>query len=174
MSKSFKKNMILRVITWIMTFVWLGGIFFLSSRPVDVSRGDSAWLMEKLGLVDSVEEAEDTSNQQAMSLQTFIRKKAHICLFAGLSMLIFLSLYGYVGQSEKTALISFILTTIYGATDEFHQIFSNRGAQVSDIIVDARGALWGLMVMLVVFIIIENFPKLYNLIDRIYRLNPKE
>lgn len=166
--------MILRVIIWIMTFIWLGGIFFLSSRPVDVSRSDSAWLMEKLGLVDSIEEAEDLSNQQAMNLQMFIRKKAHICLFAGLSMLIFLSLYGYIGKSEKTALISFILTTIYGATDEFHQIFSHRGAQVSDVIVDARGALWGLMAILVFFIIIENCIPLKDWLNNLYNFNPEQ
>ncbi len=166
--------MILRVIIWLMTFIWLGGIFFLSSRPVEVSRGDSAWLMEKLGLVDSIEEAEDLGNQQAMGLQMFIRKKAHIFLFAGLSILIFLSLYGYTGESEKTALISFILTTIYGATDEFHQIFSHRGAQISDVIVDARGALWGLMAMLTIFIIIENCNPLKDWLNKLYNFNPKD
>lgn len=174
MSKLFAKNMILRIVVWLMTVLWMSGIFFLSSRPVDISRADSAWLMEKLGLVDSIEEAEDTTNAQAMSLQTFIRKKAHIFLFSALSMLIFASIYGYFGKVERTAIISWILTTIYGATDEIHQIFSKRGAMVSDVIVDSRGAVWGLMFMIVVFMIIENCSPLYQFIDKLYKLNPNE
>lgn len=173
MSKKFAKNTILRIFIWIITLLWMGGIFFLSSRPVDLSREDSAWLMEKIGLSSSKEEGIDTNNLQMMSLQTYIRKQAHLILFAGLSVLFFLSLYGYFGKSEKTALIAFILTTLYGATDEIHQIFSNRGAQIRDVIVDARGAVWGLMFMLVIFIIIENSPKLQRILNKIYNLNPK-
>lgn len=173
MSKIFTKNMILRIFIWVITILWMSGIFFLSSRPVELSRKDSAWLMEKLNLSESEEEGTDTNNQQMMSIQSYIRKKAHIFLFMGLSMLLFMSLYGYYGKSEKTALISFILTTIYGATDEFHQIFSKRGSQFSDILVDARGAVWGLMFMLVIFIVIENMPKLQSSLNNIYNLNPK-
>ncbi len=173
MSKKFAKNMILRIFIWFITLVWMGGIFFLSSRPVEVSRNDSAWFMEKLGLAESLEEANDISNWQIMNIQIYIRKKAHIFLFFGLSVLIFLSLYGYYGKSEKTALISFILTTLYGASDEIHQIFSKRGASVSDVIVDARGAVWGLMYIIIIFIIIENNPKLEKLLNIIYNTNPK-
>lgn len=173
MSKKISKNIILRIFIWILTFLWMGGIFFLSSRPVDVSREDSAWFMEKIGLANSKEEGADTNNLQMMNLQTYIRKQAHLILFAGLSVLFFLSLYGYFGKSEKTALIAFILTTLYGATDEIHQIFSKRGAQIRDVLVDARGAVWGLMFMLVIFIIIENFPKLQRVLSKIYNFNPK-
>lgn len=173
MIKHIKKNMILRVCIWILTFIWLLGIFFLSSRPVDVSRQDSAWFMEKLGLTDSLEEGTDINNEEMMGLQQYIRKKAHIILFSILSILIFLSLYGYVGYSAKTALISFSLTTFYGATDEFHQIFSKRGAQIPDIIVDARGAVWGLMFVVTLFIIIENSKNLKANLNKIYNFNTK-
>lgn len=173
MNKSFAKNKILRIFIWILTLMWMGGIFFLSSRPIDLSREDSAWFMEKIGLANSKEEGADTNNLQMMNLQTYIRKQAHLILFAGLAVLFFLSLYGYFGRSEKTALIAFILTTLYGATDEFHQIFSKRGAQVRDILVDARGAVWGLMFMLVIFIIIENSPKLQEILNKIYDIKPK-
>jgi VanZ family protein len=154
---------------WLITFAWMGGIYFLSSRPVEVSRQDSAWVMEKLSIAETKETAVDTNNAKMMSMQMYIRKKAHVVLYAGLAILLFLSLYGYVGKSEKTALASLLLTTLYGATDEIHQIFTHRGAQVADVLVDARGAVWGLMCVLVVFVIIENSPKLKVLLNHIYK-----
>jgi VanZ family protein len=171
--KNFPKNKILRVLIWVITLVWMAGIFYMSSRPVEVSRQDSAWVMEKLNIADSKEAANDTNNAKMMNLQTYIRKKAHVVLYAGLAILMFLSLYGYVGKSEKTALASLLLSTLYGATDEFHQIFTHRGAQFPDVLVDARGAVWGLMCIMVVFIIIENSPRVKSLIEPIYQLDIK-
>ena len=157
--KKLSKTSIIRIIIWTMTITWMAGIFFLSSRPVEVSRNDSAWVMEKLKIADSKATAVDTNNNDMMSIQNYIRKKAHVLLYAGLAILMFLSLYGYVGKLEKTALISLILTTLYGATDEIHQIFSKRGAQFPDVLVDARGAVWGLMWVVIIFMILENSSK---------------
>lgn len=165
------KNMILRILIWILTILWMGGIFYMSSRPAELSRQDSAWVMEKLNIAESTEAATDTNNAKMMSLQMYIRKKAHVVLYAGLAVLIFLSLYGYIGKSDKTALASLILTTLYGATDEIHQIFTHRGAQFRDVLVDATGAVWGLMWVVTLFILIENTPKLKAFINRIYNMD---
>jgi VanZ family protein len=134
----------------------MGVIYFFSSRPVEVSRQDSAWVIEKLNISHSQKSAMDVNNADMMNLQGYIRKKAHVFLYAGLAILFFLSLYDYVGEAGKTAFISFALATLYGATDEIHQIFTGRGAQVADVLVDARGAVWGLMCVLIIFIIVEN------------------
>lgn len=171
MNIKVNKNMYLRIFIWICLILWLAGIFFLSSRPTDISLKDSAWFMEKLGITNSLEQGLDKDNQQIMNLQQYIRKKAHVILFAVLSILFFLSLYGYAGKSKKTALISFVFTVLYAVTDEIHQIFSKRGAQLRDVIVDARGAVWGLMIILIIFIIIENTPKLQLKLNKIYNFN---
>ena len=173
MKKIFRKNMILRVLIWIVTIVWMGGIYFLSDRPVEQSLQDSSKVMEVLNLAPSVEEASDTTNAQMLSIQMYIRKQAHVILYMGLAGLIFLSLYGYFGKSEITALISFVLTILYAASDEIHQIFSNRGAQVRDVIIDARGAVWGIFFALVIFVIIENIPKFREWVDKFYKLEPR-
>lgn len=174
MKKLFRKNMIFRVLIWIVTIAWMGGIYFLSDRPVEQSLQDSSKVMEVLKLAPSVEEASDTNNAQMLNIQMFVRKQAHVMLYMGLAGLIFLSIYGYFGKSEKTALISFILTTLYGASDEIHQIFSNRGSQVRDVIIDARGAVWGICFALIVFIIIENIPKFREFVDKFYKLEPRQ
>lgn len=174
MKKLFRKNMIFRVLIWIVTIAWMGGIYFLSDRPVEQSLQDSSKVMEVLKLAPSVEEASNTNNVQMLNIQMFVRKQAHVMLYMGLAGLIFLSVYGYFGKSEKTALISFILTTLYGASDEIHQIFSNRGSQVRDVIIDARGAVWGICFALVVFIIIENIPKFGDFVDKFYKLEPRQ
>lgn len=173
MKKIFRKNMILRVLIWVAAIVWMGGIYYLSDRPVEQSLQDSSRIMEALNLASSVEEASDTTNAQMLSIQMYIRKKAHVVLYMGLAGLLFLSFYGYFGKADKTALISFVLTSLYGASDEIHQIFSNRGAQVRDVIIDARGAVWGLLFAVTVFIVIENVPRLNQWVDKFYKLEPR-
>lgn len=140
---------------WILTIAYMGVIFFMSSRSIDQSREDSARLMAAIGIVDSVEEATDVNNTYMMRLQNTVRKHAHFIIFGGLGVLIYLSIYGYAGNSLRTAIKAWILTTFYGATDEFHQIFTNRGASIDDVILNSQGAATAIVILFVIFFILE-------------------
>ena len=147
---------------WILTIVYMGIIFFLSSRSIDQSREDSARLMAAIGIVDSVEDATDVDNSYMMRLQTTVRKHAHFIIFGGLGVLIFLSIYGYAGNAFPTAIKAWALTTFYGATDEFHQIFSNRGASIDDVILNSLGAATTIAIVFVVFFVLEKKGVIYK------------
>ena len=69
------------------------------------------------------------------------KKFGHFVIFGSLSLLIYRALVGE-GLSRKNALITAILVaTLYGASDEFHQTFTQgREARVRDIIIDGIGA----------------------------------
>lgn len=163
--------MILRKLIWILTILWMAAIFMLSSRPGDLSRQDSAWLLERANMTTQ-EEAMDIDNSKAMSLQMWIRKTAHVIIFGGLCMLLYASLYGYIGKSIKTGLWSWIGTILYGITDEIHQYFvPGRGSQIQDIFRDGKGALVGCLIMVVIFFLIERVPFLYKNIGKVYNLN---
>ncbi|NLK22324.1 MAG: VanZ family protein [Epulopiscium sp.] len=166
--------MLLRKTIWVVTILWMIAIFFFSSRTGDLSRQDSAWLLDRVNITTQ-EEAMDTDNSRAMSLQMWIRKTAHIIIFAGLAMLIYASLYGYVGKSLMTGVVSWLLTIIFAITDEIHQYFvPGRGSQVQDVIRDGKGAFWGCLIMVILFLIIEWVPAINKIINKIYNLNAKK
>lgn len=163
--------MLTRRIIWVITLLLMTVIFVFSSRPGDLSIQDSAWLLDRINILDE-EEALDTTNMQSMFLQRKIRKAAHIILFGSLAILIYASIYGYVGKAIKTGVISWLLTIIYAITDEIHQYFvPGRAAQIQDVIRDGKGAFFGCIIMMVLFLTIEKLPSLYKLINKIYNLN---
>ncbi|NLM13957.1 MAG: VanZ family protein [Epulopiscium sp.] len=161
----------LRKVIWILTILWMTAIFLLSARPGDLSRQDSAWLLERANLITQ-EEAMDIENHEAMSLQMWIRKMAHVIIFGGLCMLFYASFYGYVGKAIKTGIWSWSATVLYGITDEIHQLFvPGRGAQIQDVFRDGKGALIGCLIMMAVFLLIERVPSINKIVDKIYNLN---
>ena len=101
---------------WLPSFIWMGLIFFLSSRP--------------------------SITTSAVDWQDFVIKKtAHFIEYFILSALLFYSLRHSTGWSTaKIALVSFFASVFYAATDEFHQSFiPGRTPRVRDILIDALG-----------------------------------
>jgi VanZ family protein len=70
----------------------------------------------------------------------------HFTVYAVLAFLIFLALGDRGWGDGKRAIIAFVITVLYGVSDEFHQSFvPNRVPDVFDVAVDAAGALVGLL-----------------------------
>ena len=68
-----------------------------------------------------------------------VRKGAHFLEFAGLATLIFNALYRTSGNLKP--LLALGLTSIYAASDEFHQLFvDGRACRIFDWFVDCAGA----------------------------------
>lgn len=68
-------------------------------------------------------------------------KGAHTFFFGALALLIYRALRGEGISRKKAAILAVIFTTLYGASDEFHQMFTQgREARARDIFIDGIGA----------------------------------
>lgn len=122
----------------------MGVIFWLSSRTATESSEQSGVIVEFLRKIfgDNV-------------LTDFVvRKSAHCLEFTGLSFLFNLSLY--VTKNKPSFVFAVMLTSIYAATDEFHQLFvEGRSCQITDWAIDTAGAILGALGFLVILSIIK-------------------
>ena len=114
-----------RLPRWLPALVWMGGVFYLSSRsdpPAGATGGAVA----------------------AMA--------AHLALYAGLAFLIYWALGDRADTPLWTLVgISFALAVLYGVSDEIHQAFvPERSASEADLALDALGAGLGVTVALLV------------------------
>ena len=85
----------------------------------------------------------------------FVRKSAHFCEFGllGCELMLLIGLRSGVSlQSMSNAAFAALLTAV---TDETIQIFSGRGSQVQDVVLDFSGALTGILFMSLVLKLIQ-------------------
>lgn len=137
---------------WMLVVLCMGIIFWLSSRTADESAAQSGailqWLIHIFG--------------DNLFTDFIVRKLAHCLEFTGLCVLFNLAFY----QTRKKTmlLISIACTSLYAATDEFHQLFvEGRSCQFTDWIIDSCGAILGAIGFLI----------LYKIICRIVQKNAK-
>ena len=85
----------------------------------------------------------------------FVRKAAHFCEFGLLGcelMLLFWLRSGVRFQNLCNAAFAALLSAV---TDETIQIFSGRGSQVQDVVLDFSGALTGILLVSLIISLIE-------------------
>ena len=83
---------------------------------------------------------------------TLLRKAAHFSEFALLGfltagLLLWVSHRFLPMKPLATWLIPAAFTLLYAASDEIHQIFTNRGPRVTDVLIDFAGALFGILLI---------------------------
>lgn len=95
-------------------------------------------------------------------LSTVIRKNGHFCEF----MLLGFNLMGFFrfrdpGMSRRDCrLRAWGVATLYGATDELHQLFVNeRAAMVTDVLIDSAGGLVGTLVFALALAVMARLAK---------------
>ena len=121
----------------------MGVIFWFSSRTADESTGQSNVFVE--WLINLFGESE---------LWVFIvRKSAHCLEFTGLALLInFAMLFT---RGKRSILLSTLFASLYGVTDEIHQIFvEGRSCEFRDWAIDTFGALLGALGFIILMYII--------------------
>lgn len=70
-----------------------------------------------------------------------VKKTGHVILFGVLAILIYRGLRTSGIDRKKAAIWAVVLAAVYGATDEYHQMFTQgRGSRVQDAFIDAGGA----------------------------------
>lgn len=144
------------VVCFVLMLVWMAVIFLFSAQAGEESAVPSSWLADRLVRLLSFwyDGLSEPMQQLWYSRFTFlIRKTAHMSEYAVLAALALCWLRGSFGFSErKNAALAFLLSTVYAATDEFHQIFvAGRAGRLSDVLIDASGA--ALTIFLLVFVV---------------------
>ena len=70
-----------------------------------------------------------------------VKKTGHVLLFGVMSILIYRALRMDGVDRKKAAVLAVVFATLYGATDEYHQLFTQgREARVRDVFIDGGGA----------------------------------
>ena len=98
-----------------------------------------------------------TSSSQSTFMETeqlfhkynwYARKMAHVSLFGLLAV----AAQRILRKNKFSYLIAFIFVTVYGITDEWHQMFvPNRTPLLSDVAVDSIGAFLALTIVYLLF-----------------------
>ena len=73
------------------------------------------------------------------------KKTAHVIIYAVLAASLFLPLRG-TRWAPVAAPLALVLTVAFAASDEFHQAFTGRTSLATDVLIDAMGAVAGLVV----------------------------
>ena len=114
----------------------VGLVFYFSAQPASVSKSQSQVVLNifhKLGFEDFT--------------MRFVRKAAHFTLFATVALAITLVL-NFKFKGLKLFLSSFLISATIGGLNEFHQMFvPGRGPQIKDVMINASGALVGVIFM---------------------------
>lgn len=131
------KKKIVIALSWALVLLCMGVIFLLSSRDGVASQGMSDRFTFLLRLPFG---------------SFIVRKGAHFLEFAGLAFLISNALYRSFGNCRPV--LAWILTAVYAASDEIHQLFvEGRACRIFDWFVDGLGAATAILVIcLVIFI----------------------
>ena len=139
-------------------------IFSLSSQNATVSSGTSGNVIRFIVGVyypgfDNLPAAEQA--EIVASLQFLVRKSAHFSLYMILGVLSFLAVISY----EKLLFAMRLATScavclLYAASDEIHQLFvPGRSGEVRDVMIDFSGAVLGIALSMLVFLLICRIKK---------------
>lgn len=80
------------------------------------------------------------------TLSFLVRKCAHMTEYAVLSMLALYWLFSFPLSYRARVSTAALISILYAAGDEFHQLFvPGRSGQVRDVMIDAAGAILGLL-----------------------------
>ena len=84
-----------------------------------------------------------------------VKKTGHVLLFGVLAVFIYRALIGQGLSRKKAAIWAVAIVFLYGATDEYHQMFTQgREAMVRDVFIDGIGA------GIIIYFIYRFLPKL--------------
>lgn len=149
-----------KIIVPLSTVLWMSVIFWFSSAPAE----ESSYMSLSAGRAAAqifIRDFEKWSIQEqdafAEKIDYPIRKTAHAGEYAVLGMLMLgtVSLFR-VWENRRKEIAAWVLTVIYAATDEFHQLFvPGRSGQVSDVLLDSAGAAVGILLCAAIMCLIK-------------------
>ena len=157
MKNNIKIN-ILRIILIVLLIGTFGLIFGFSSQDAKESSGVSRKVTETItkGIKSIQEKPKDEKEKIISRIEHIIRKIAHFSIYAVVGALLMALFKTYKLKEINSISYSLILGTIYAISDEIHQCFiPGRGPQVTDVIIDSIGVLFGILLLIFVIKIFE-------------------
>lgn len=143
MQQEMNKHKKWAVTFWILTVICMAVIFYFSAMPAATSSAQSNILVRLFAKLFGERE----------NGEMIVRKCAHCLEFTGLSLLLNSALYFTAGR--KHCWLAVVITSLYAATDEMHQLLvDGRSCQFIDWVIDSAGALLGAAGFLFLFAVI--------------------
>lgn len=91
-----------------------------------------------------------------------VKKTGHILLFGFLAILVYRALLGEGVGRRKAAVWAILIATLYGGTDEFHQLFTQgRESRLRDVFIDSAGAF---IAVFLTYYILPKLPKEFKIL----------
>lgn len=140
---------VVKIVLWILVVANASCIFYFSSQNAETSNKTSGVVVDII--VEEIEKPQDEVQQiiAHTTLTDKIRSATHFLEFASLGLFVGLLVKMYALKCWW--FLAWLITAIYGATDEFHQLFvDGRGATLTDCGIDACGAFVGVVFSLLI------------------------
>ena len=150
----------------ILAVIWMIVIFSFSAKPSDESSEESLFVGHIVGQIFVKDFENWTVGEQeafAESINYPIRKTAHATEYAILGFLTFQAWKSQAWRRETNsgkrrtygvrgcAIMAWVVSTAYAATDEIHQIFvPGRACMATDVMIDSAGAAAGILLTILI------------------------
>lgn len=122
----------------------MGVIFYFSSCTADESAQQSGFFTQLFSRI----------LKNFPSAELIVRKSAHFLEFTALGFSFSLALYTQFSKFKTAGAVG--LTSLYAATDEFHQLFvDGRACRFADWLIDTAGGLTGAVVFLLLALLVQ-------------------
>ncbi|MEZ0537031.1 VanZ family protein [Caldicellulosiruptoraceae bacterium PP1] len=161
--KQNKRNLL--IISWILVFLWMVLIFYLSSQPSVESNNLSK---KTTKAIIKIVENKDVKNKniyidkKVIHLNDIVRDYAHFFLYLILSILLCNALFLSNKKILYISILSILISLLYSITDEIHQIFvPGRGSQIQDVLIDVSGAFLGAIIYILFINIFKKVKTFY-------------
>lgn len=140
-------------------------IFNFSSQNGEKSGGKSRkitiMITKNIKAVQNLEESE--KEQVLNTIEKIIRKTAHFSIYTIVGILLMAEMCTYKLKKINQIGYSLIIGVIYASSDEIHQAFiPGRSAQLTDVILDSIGVLFGILLIYIFVYIIYKQKNIKN------------
>lgn len=151
-----------KVIAIIAVLMWMMVIFIFSAMPSNESNSKSQGTINSViektlevtndsGITDK-HPTQEKMNKVVTFLNKPLRKVMHASVYLVLSILFYSCFYQFKISKWKNCILSIICSFLYACTDEFHQLFvDGRTSQFTDVLIDAMGAIFGIVFIIMIF-----------------------
>lgn len=146
-----RRNIIIRTITFMLTIATCITIFKFSSEDSGKSTGTSDFVIECIINSNPFTKDLDSAEKESIkeNIKMPIRKLAHFSIYTvlGITNMCHMSTYSIVRY--KRIGCSLIIGMLYAISDEIHQLFvPGRSGQMTDVLIDTIGVLFGICIVL--------------------------
>lgn len=149
-----RRQILRKIILWSSVIIWMTLIFSLSAQPANASdalSGQTIRIIAKI-VVPGFSELSQIQQEKIVSAwQHMARKTAHGLAYFILGTLCMAALLQHRLQMKQRAIMALGISIAYAISDEVHQlVVVGRSCQLSDVGIDACGALMGILLVVIV------------------------